>query len=363
MSTRQPWLDAMRIFAIVVVILCHVTESIYFLSSVETVTSLPLITQFIAYSLFTIGRFGVPIFCFLTGFLLLPRSYDRNAVIAFWKKRLLPLAITFWCWTVINQIAYCAIYSQDFSLVSLVLQLLMLKQSPFGHMWYMPMIIGIYVMIPLVANVLNRMPLRILIFPFILGVCAFFLIPSLNVVLQALSFPTLKALASLDFTGGAYGLYVIAGYLIARVAQPLRNLKSLKLPLVMGLTFIAVVSFLGCVVVQIVTLPSAHYYQLWYDFFLVLTCCICIFMLGCILIPDDVPHANLWAKLSLFSLGIYFVHFPLLLWIMKTGVVYLIPLPRFITVFVLWLVLFAVSTFIVYLISKIPRLSKILIYR
>jgi peptidoglycan/LPS O-acetylase OafA/YrhL len=62
-------LDYIRAFAILCVIITHVTEMVYTLNSAaliqETVNN-----RVFSVSMFTVGRLGVPLFFFLTGFLM-----------------------------------------------------------------------------------------------------------------------------------------------------------------------------------------------------------------------------------------------------------------------------------------------------
>lgn len=53
---------------------------------------------------FTIGRLGVPIFLFLTGYLLLDRNFNEDMCEKFWKRNWLGMVITTEIWIVIYDI-------------------------------------------------------------------------------------------------------------------------------------------------------------------------------------------------------------------------------------------------------------------
>ena len=84
-SQRYYWLDYCRSLAILFVIVVHTTESVYFFNQVsfENYSSSRHVLMF---TLFTLGRLGVPLFLFITGYLLLDRQYDYTYSQKFYKK-------------------------------------------------------------------------------------------------------------------------------------------------------------------------------------------------------------------------------------------------------------------------------------
>ena len=75
-NDRIVWIDLLRCIAILCVVLCHATEAVYDFD-LESMTPIRP-TVVLAFTLFTIGRTGVPIFLMVTGYLLLDRSYDEG---------------------------------------------------------------------------------------------------------------------------------------------------------------------------------------------------------------------------------------------------------------------------------------------
>lgn len=94
---RIVWLDYARAFAILCVVVVHSTESIYPVN-VETLAILPCVSKLVVISLFTLGRLGVPIFLFISGYLLLDKDYDDNGIKKFFSHNYGQLLITteFW---------------------------------------------------------------------------------------------------------------------------------------------------------------------------------------------------------------------------------------------------------------------------
>ena len=58
-KSRIEWLDMVRSLAIFSVVLCHVTENIYF-SNAVAITDRSVSSQLLGFAFFTVGRIGVP---------------------------------------------------------------------------------------------------------------------------------------------------------------------------------------------------------------------------------------------------------------------------------------------------------------
>ena len=81
---RIKWIDLLRALAILMVILCHATEGIYPLS-ISGMDDLSVQSKAAAFTSFTFGRLGVPIFLMISGYLLLDKDYDPEKTVKFWK--------------------------------------------------------------------------------------------------------------------------------------------------------------------------------------------------------------------------------------------------------------------------------------
>lgn len=148
---REVWLDWARTIAIISIVLCHCTETIYPLNLIGW-QSASEISKVVRTVLFTIGRLGVPIFLFLSGYLLLSRHPCKSwhDILNFYKTKWFPLLICYEAWIVIYNIFLFCRYGA-FDLEKIAFEFLFLDIPPFGHLWYMPMIIGLYIAIPFVS--------------------------------------------------------------------------------------------------------------------------------------------------------------------------------------------------------------------
>ena len=80
-KNRKGNIDVIRIFAMCLVLLCHSIEmSIFDAQHSELIHN-------IGVCLHTLSRLGVPIFLILTGYLLLPRTWDKKGISNFYKKK------------------------------------------------------------------------------------------------------------------------------------------------------------------------------------------------------------------------------------------------------------------------------------
>lgn len=62
-------LETLRILAMATVVLCHAVEAVY-RWDVKFISQLSTQSKVFAFAAFTIGRLGVPMFIFITGYLL-----------------------------------------------------------------------------------------------------------------------------------------------------------------------------------------------------------------------------------------------------------------------------------------------------
>lgn len=85
-------LDLIRILAATLVIIVH-TKGVFFDKQLN-----PEIFAFF----WVIGTIGVPLFVILTGYLMLPRNFDKDDYLSrYLHRNFLPLLISFECWNLL----------------------------------------------------------------------------------------------------------------------------------------------------------------------------------------------------------------------------------------------------------------------
>lgn len=293
-------MDISRTIAIIFVVICHVIETEYYAVRIGKLVISDALWLF-ENIFFTFGRLGVPLFLMLTGALMLNREYDIKK---FYKKSLIPLFLTTEIWTIINYFYYCTQYSAEFSLKNLLYNMAFIRTSPLNHMWYMPMILGIYLVIPFVAKALKDMRFSDVLLPLIISFGAFSIVPIFNALAgEVISFfPDANLIINIGFLGSLYGMIMILGHYIGK-----ENLFK-KIPTsILILAFI--VSF-GCN-----SLGARYFYSNklfhsdvfgWYTSPFIIISAICLFEL-----IKRIPAKKCPKAISLISKGsfaIYLIH-------------------------------------------------------
>lgn len=298
---RLLWLDHARAFAIISIVFCHVVECIY-----------PWISpsysgQFERTIYFTIGRLGVPIFLMLSGYLLLSRHQVTNLqeYMAFLKKKWVPLLICYEVWIVIYNL-FLFIYRNQFDTTSFVQQLTFQRFPDFSHWWYMPMIVGMYLFIPMLSVMKQYLGKRFIEWVFFISVLVHVLFP----------ITSRKILLDLSYFGSCYLTYILFGYVcflnidkIKRyLINPWSRLYKVDFPgrvRAVVLCLLTLVLYGVCVYVQIRTYGKNSPYFIWYDNPYLILCSFGLFL--CFLFLNNVS-SKLAIGLSMASFPIYLIH-------------------------------------------------------
>ena len=274
MNKRNINLDITRTIAILCVVFCHSVESIYKFN-LSFARGLSTISKSFMFISFTMGRLGVPLFLFLSCFLLLQKQInDEKDIFDFYKKNLIPLVVANSIWVIIYNIFF--VITKQNNLVSfefIIKELLFLKQVPLKNMWYMPMIIGTYLGIPFIAKLVKEFSFKSFIPILIVIFVTSFVLPQINIIFKIVNYKeAYSSLLNLNFLGGAYGLYILLGYFINQ--NKLFNNKTI-------IAITGVITFVLTVITQYVSTlnNSAFLYSLWYNNPFLLICSACLFLL------------------------------------------------------------------------------------
>lgn len=341
---RIKWIDFARSIAIICVLICHSFEMIYPLDY-NNFSSLSFLSQIFGLFCLTIGRFGVPLFLFISGFLLLPRNFDDNYCKKYWMKNLLPLFISIEIWILLSYVFYIILNHQSFSGILLIKRLLFLDKMTYSQLWYLPMIIVIYLFIPFISKILNNFNYKILLFPilfvliykFIANYLGYLSIFQTNIDTSELNLGTISV----------YLLYLVFGYFVHE------NKIIIKKQI---LIIVFLISFLICMGFQMVMIKNHQLVFIWYDFLPLLICTQCLFLYFQNYM--EIKKNKLIYSLSNVSFGIYLIHFPILLTIKYY---YTIPIfNRPIKVIILSIIVLLLSYFIIMIINLIPYFGKTL---
>ena len=341
---RKQSLDLLRTLAIFSVLFMHATEQIYPLT-VAGVSGLSTVSQLFVLLGLAVGRLGVPFFLMLTGYLLLPRWYDEKSCVLFWKKSLLPLIAVTAFWNAIYFLFTIVFYQSDFALFPFLKEILFLKPQSLIHMWYMAMIIGIYLFIPLISMLLEKISTRLLLVPMLVGTVCLVCVPSADSFLQLCGKGGIQNQIALDFSGSYYGLYLLIGYLFSKYNYGKRVSG--------GFLSLGIVSVAATVFYTWLQARHGMDFNFWYNFFGVFAAAVGIF--GAFVCLPRIPFNKVFCHISKHSFGIYILHLPLQMLLLKW-----VPLPHNnqFSVLCMWLLPLLVSDLVVAGISKIPKVGK-----
>lgn len=354
MKQRDSNLDVIRALAAFCVVVNHAAESVYAMS-MEQYQMIPHSSSAFYFVAFTFGRCGVPLFLLLSGYLLLPQSYDENKIKRFYKHNFLPMLGVWELWIFIYCVFLAWYYQMPFDVAQYIRRALFLEHAGLSHTWYMPMIIGMYLFLPYVANALKQIPWTLLSIMMLAVYVYLFIVPSVNLYQSMLQIPSnemVYAQIDLSYGGNTYGLYLILGYAIARCKKLLCENKyrvAVFFAILMG------GGYAWTVHAQLAYFAQGIAWQVWYNYYMMPLIGAGIFItLMNIKFPSwiELPAK----RLSICSFGIYLLHDMLLVVeIRNIGVLD----DKSTEVVVLAVGIYLLSYLIVEGISKIPHVEAI----
>ncbi|MCR5315322.1 MAG: acyltransferase [Bacteroidaceae bacterium] len=136
---REVWVDWLRVFACLLVMVVHSSEPFY-LDGYDTfiLTDADLIW---ASAIDSAARMSVPLFVIASSYLLFPLRYSSGE---FFKRRAVRILIPFVVWSVV----YALCYGDPLTNLS---TLLLNFNFTASHLWFVYMLVGIYILMPILS--------------------------------------------------------------------------------------------------------------------------------------------------------------------------------------------------------------------
>lgn len=346
---RIEWLDMVRGIAILLVVLCHCTQGIYDMS-INSIMSYTTSKQLFVFFLFSLGRLAVPFFLLMTGYFLLDKRYSNQDCENFWKKKWLPMFISTEFWFIVYDALLMTLGYEEFDLIEVVEDLLFLRAINMTHVWYLPMILGMYILIPFVANAISDFRPRELKFPTIAFSAFTFIFPIIQLIEICNGDCNLSLQFSLSFCGGAYGLYLVYGYFIKKDTLKALPSELLCAGIISGLSL--------CIILQYYSYHHNNKYDLWYNCAFLMVASLCAFELFSRV--KHVPFVSFFQLLSRHSFSIYLVHN--IFRSLMVAPINNLPADDFSKLIILFVLTLLTSSISIYLINKIPFIGKIVLY-
>ncbi len=354
MTDRQPsrkkdsahlyWIDLIRVVAVFQVVLVHLSYVIFFKEDL-------LSPNWVAANFYnSFSRMGVPLFFMVSGYLLLGKS---EPISDFFRKRFVKVGIPTLFWSVFYLFWSVEAYSNG-TMGPLAVMLSMLKTMYLGdveiHLWFLYVLIGIYLVVPILRIFISAASRRDLTYFIVIWFVA---TPLLEATNRLTGF---RAALVIPVVTGYVG-YFMMGYLLADVSLTRRG----RILSAIGCIIAIAVIFFGTNLLSANAGPIDAYFYSYFSPPTVLAS-ICGFLLLKDLGQNLGKAGALVRTISSTSFGIFLIHifviqllrngdlgFRLYSWMAPS--VYMIPLTG--------LVVFALSFAIVFVLQKIPVIKML----
>lgn len=346
---RIVWLDYLRTIAILCVLLCHSVEGIYHFN-VKELMRMGYYSQIIAFTCFTIGRLGAPLFFLISGYLLLDRDYSDGKAVSFWKNNWLRLLTCTSTWFIIYDLFLKFVLKRNVPWIMVLMDAIYLHKVDMGHVWYMPVILAIYVCVPLLAYGLRKFETSTLKFPYLFFMGCAFVIPFANIINNILFGKTVALQIPTMFSGGAYGIYFLTGYMLRK-----GSLKKYSTSLMIS---ISALSFAAAVMLQLWAYSRGYQYNIWYDNILLLICSTCVFEMVSRVKSEAFSKSAQF--ISRYSFAMYLIHYPFRMLLIRYFST--VSGPHAVRMMIVWALSFVISITVSWLISKIPKVGPWLLF-
>jgi surface polysaccharide O-acyltransferase-like enzyme len=364
-KSRILYADALRIVAIFAVVTIHVAAR-YWDSTPPSGMAWQSLNLWDSLS-----RWCIPVFVMLSGMLNLskPIATDLKTEFARTRKKCLRLLSVLVIWSIVY-LLYSAMTNSmlapdtGFGVFAFIVSLKTIVFGPaYYHLWFLYMIIGLYLLTPLIKQFLagaSRQLIRYAIILFILiGACIPFynaVSPFVNAVIPF--FPEGEIYFPLVEVSGYVGYY-LAGYYFFTYQPARRTKNAIYLLGILSLVFTIVAS-------AAISVRSGEANQIFYNYLLVTTCfeAFAVFLLAKQLLgkPEfDGQQSRFLSKVlpvvSKAVFGVYLVHVLVLrLWMEQVfGTLAFWPI---LSVPVIAVIVFAISLGISLLLNKIPKIAQ-----
>lgn len=288
---RIVYFDYLRIVAIVAVMLVHISSQNWYMVGTDT-------TTWQVFNVFdSISRWGVPVFVMISGALFLNREISVKTV---YKKYILRLVIAFVVWSIV----YALFGNSD------VIKTVGEAIRGHYHMWFILMIIGLYMCIPIFKEIVKSN--KVLKYFLMLSLVFVFIFPTLNNIVRDFTgeMPTkiFKLLnenvndMQLNLVLG-YSGYFVLGYYLNNIDL---SKKQRRIIYILGIVGFVLTISLSAIVSLKTNQPTSTYYNNLS--ILVLLESIAVFTLFKHTKFENIKLNNIIAKLSKYSFGVYLVH-------------------------------------------------------
>ena len=352
LKKRQINLDLLRIISIFLVIIIHVCSI-----GIASFSGKMNFGEFSLILIDSIARCSVPIFIMLSGYFML----SKKRIITY--KETLDKSFKL----IISLIVFSCVYigfswylnGKPFSLIKIIEFFLAGKYI--YHFWFIYMIIGLYLISPLLQKIVKHIKLEDFKYYAIITLVVSSIIPT---VLKLNHFKKYAILQNFEFGFfNIYLLYFLLGYYLLNYKLSDKNKKKL--------TYLGIVSLITtCLLTAYFTFHGNKFSSVFFEYYApnIIVYSIFVFVWLSDVLKKIKYNSNMEkiiTNLSKLTFGIYLIHMMIINFIVakKKSVLVGCLLKRpFISTFLFSIFVFTISSFIAMVISKIPIVNKYLIY-
>ncbi len=337
MKERVLSYDLIKIVAIIAVVIIHVSATNWYQTSIDNDW---LINNFIN-ALF--HSWAVPLFLMVSGALLLSKNITIKKVFSKYIPRIL-ICLVFW------HLLYYFYTNSEFTFNNLGLAIKnMLLSKTYSHLWYLYLLIGIYIILPLISKLVNNLDDKMLLYLLVISGIVSIVLPTIN-LLFGIDIDYVEPFIVLQFS--QYMFYFILGYALNKVK--IKTKKNILLILIgFFVVSILVASFSNYMSYKETT--RINYSQTYTIFGTICASCLFIFINN----KFSNKKNKVINNLGELSFGVYLVHFLVIKVLQRYGIHSNIINPILGNIIVTISVL-AISFLISFIISKIPVIKKLI---
>lgn len=243
-KNRYVWIDALRIICMIAVIFIHTTAKVI---RPVSETSGRLFA-----SIRPLFGFAVPVFTMISGsFLLDPeRSFSTKDL---FRRKAFRLIVAWLFWTVLYAVAYYFVGEVKGNLKALIANLI----SGPGHLWYLQMLIGLYLLTPLIRRITSseKYTKYFLALSFVItfviptlvdgcGIIDYFIGDRLNTSTEVFASDILSDF-HIYYSEG-YAFYYVLGYYLRKKELKEKTTLFAVLSCILGAIGLFVIEWIGC---------------------------------------------------------------------------------------------------------------------
>ncbi len=345
-NKRMIYYDLLRIISAFSVVMLHSAAQFWY--SLDIYSS----EWMVANSYNAVFRFGVPIFVMISGALFLDRSYKLD-IKRLYRHNILRIMILYVVWSVIYGLWDCRTFDWQRIGIKVILREMLLGKY---HLWFLPMLIGIYMLLPVLKEWLEHARKKtiqyFLVLFFILQICS----ETLRALTATEELQYILDLGKIEMACSYIG-YFVWGYYLSHVGIGKRLRKVIYVCAVPG---VLCNIFLGNYLARRAGTPVAEIYDSYGLFTFFIVTALYLFAVNYMSKVSFGKRSSEFIKeLSADTLGVYVMHIGLIEALEEIGIHNML-IPNIIGIPLYAIMCFVICTLAASLLRRIPFIGKCL---